>query len=345
MSQPVGYKRTRPRYEDISLGVAARSRTHLPAAELANWIRGVGSMLVPASNVSLTIAAGTTRTLRYRVKPIGLAVVRVWVVWARTASVSGASQIQLAAPTGATLTSRGVVGINESVQPVTFVESLTAKSATEQEISIDLAVPAGAASVRVQNVMCFEMPRRELAQDATDLGIARETLLSREPIYDEDYVSIGGIVASAALIDTRRRVTIFSRAWPDNTADCLSTTSGAALGSNLITALPVPVLARKRYIGDVVGAVSPRYYVMAAVGTSMQLRCANGGTSADVTHVGTGAWAWVTSSADINVDCEDMTASDGRQGAAWDELIFSWRRSAGVGTAYLAYVGALDLTT
>lgn len=345
MSQPVGYKRSRPRYEDVSLGVAARSRTHLPAAELANWLRGVGSVLVPASNVSITIAAGTTKTLRYRVKPIGTAVVRVWVIYARASAVTGASSLSVAAPTGATLTARGVVGTTEATRAVTFVEPLTAKSAAEQEISIDLRVVAGGASVLVQNVMCYEMPRRELLRDSTDRGIARETLLSREPVYDEDFVSLGGIMDAASFIDTRRRVTLFARSWPDNITDALSTTSGAALGTNLLTALPVPMLARKRYIGDVVGAVSPRYYVRAPVGTSMEIRCANGATTVDVTHAGTGAFAWVTSSADINVDCELMTASDGRQGAAWDELIFSWRRSVGAGTCYLANVSALDLTT
>lgn len=344
MTAPVGYKRSRPRYADVSLGVAARTRTHLAAAELANWIRGIGSALVPASNVSITIAAGATKTLRFRVKPIGLSVQRMWLVWARAASVIGGSSLQLAAPTAGTLSPRAVVGTNEAVVPLIFLESLTAKSASEQEISIDLKVPASAASVLVQNVACFELPRRVLAQDATDKGIARETLLTREPIYDLEYVSLGGIMDAAAIYDTRRRVSLFQRAWPDNTTDCLSTTSGAALGTNLLTALDIPVLQRKRFIGDVQDIVSPRYYVQAPVGTSMEIRCANGGTTVDVTHVGTGAFAWVTSSADINVDCEDMTTADGRVGAAWDELRFSWRRSAGAGTCYLASLGVIDTT-
>lgn len=342
MSAPVPYKRARPDFADVRVGVACRTRTLLPAAHLANWLAGIGSTLIPASNVSTTIHAGTSGWLRYRVKPIGVAVQRAWLVRARTVSPTEGTTLNVTI--GGITRIVEVNGLSERAYPILLNESLSARTSAEQEISIHLSVDlASPTSVIVTSVMCYELPRLVLMQDATDRGIAVETLLSREPVYDVEYASLGGIMDAAANFDRRRRVTLFQRAWPDNTTDCLSTTSAAALGSNLIFPLAVPIIARKRYIGDVQDVVSPRYLVQAPVGTSMQIRCANGGTSVDITHAGTGAWTWVTSSADINVWCDDMTA--GPTATPWDELTFSWRRSAGAGTCYLASVGVLDTTT
>lgn len=322
------------RQADIVTGEAVRARTWLDAAELANWCGGNGEVLVPGYSPEQTVAAGATATFRYRVTPPGRAVQRVWHL-----QLEGNAAITVDTTDGAPadyVIADGAL--------VLYRESLTAKSAALQEIKLDITNAASSATVTVKSIACFEAPRIALDKDAVDYGVETTTTAVREPIQENNYTSLGGIVG-AFNADQRRQY--FNIARPDTNADSWSTTSGT-FG---IVLDAVPILTRKLYPTSTTGNVRFAALCKASDATTDgEVRITNNATAntvtLTVTNPGT-TWGWYTVDFPTDILCEDLSEATGwPDGAllttASKTLDIDFRVSGGAGTFYVASIAAIE---
>jgi hypothetical protein len=190
---PRNLLRTKPSYLLVNPGAPVRAAgTWRELADGIQWIAGKGAQLVPFFSTNFQVAAGVTKTLRFRVRPRGKAIRRVWglLLQANTFSVGTSVTIRAPAVTGTAVTTD--IGFRALFwQPFQYIEDLTAKSSTEQEISIDIAATGGTANVL--GIGCYEEDRSALNDDATDYGIRVETVVPRAPMIDVAQTSLRGV--------------------------------------------------------------------------------------------------------------------------------------------------------
>ena len=320
---------------DVVSGQAVRARTWLDAGELANWCSGNGEYLVPAYSPEQTIAANKTFVFRYRVTPPGRAVRRVWQLY-----VEGNCAITLdgnVGPSADYITDSGGTWVR-------YVEDLTAKSATLQEISLSIANAVSSATLSVKSICCYEDPRIVLDKDATDLGVELTSLSVREPIQENPYTSLGGIAAALAAEQRRQ---YFNIARPDDIAECWATTSGTFA----IMLDEVPILARKLYPASTTGNVRFAALCRASDATTDgEIRVTNNATANTVTLTVTDpgtTWGWYTIDFASDILCEDLS-----EGTGWPDgallttvaktLDIDFRVSGGAGTFYVATIAAIE---
>ena len=321
-------------HADIVSGEAVRARTWLDAAELANWCGGNGEVLVPGYSPEQTIAAGASATFRFRVTPPGRAVQRVWHV-----QLEGNAAITVDTTEGSP--ADYVIG---DVALVLYRENLTAKSSSLQEMKLDITNAASSATVTVKSIACFEAPRIALDKDAVDYGVETTTTAVREPIQENNYTSLGGIVG--AFNATQRRQ-YFNIARPDTNGDSWSTTSGTFV----IVLDEVPILARKLLPADTTGNVRFAALCRASDATTDgEIRITNNATAntvtLTVTNPGT-TFDWFTVDFPADILCEDLS-----YGSGWPDdalltavaktLDIDFRVSGGAGTFYVATIAAIE---
>jgi hypothetical protein len=322
------------RQADIVTGEAVRARTWLDAAELANWCGGNGEVLVPGYSPEQTIAAGASATFRFRVTPPGRAVQRIWHL-----QLEGNAAITVDTTEGAPadyVIADGAL--------VLYRESLTAKSSALQEIKLDITNAASSATVTVKSIACFEAPRIALDKNTVDYGVETTTTAVREPIQENNYSSLGGIVG--AFNATQRRQ-YFNIARPDTNADSWSTTSGT-FG---IVLDAVPILTRKIRPTSTTGNVRFAALCKASDATTDgEIRITNNATTntvtLTVTNPGT-SWDWYTVDFPTDILCEDLSEATGwPDGAllttASKTLDIDFRVSGGAGTFYVATIAAVE---
>jgi hypothetical protein len=306
----------RPEMAESLIRVAApvSSRTWQGAAFLANFLRGKGAELVPWCVPQRSITAGTTESFRFRVKTRSSAVQRVWGVILRAGAASGVTaEIEAPALTGTTRT----VPVSASLDTrtaVVYIETLGSKAASEVEISVSIKAVGG--TVIVEGIACMEQDRPLLNQDTTDYGVDVVTLSTGQPMLDDAFRSLGGVMDTLANADARR-VGLFHWTLGDGAA-----TRTAASYTALLT-LAVPMLARKLARAAVTGSVKWSAWAKVAAGAGGQVRLTTTSSGvSDVMTVTSTSYAWTTARS-ISIDCDDMESDDGRQTAAspaWDDL-------------------------
>jgi hypothetical protein len=324
-------QRYEPSEAAIRIGEGPSSTaTHAQFAGLANWLRGSGAQIVAGNAPLTTIGSGVTRVFRYRTKPRDSAIQRVWHILLRANSTSGVvtAAIRSPAATGTSVTVLVPAGRDLRV-PVTYVQSLAAKSSTEAQVDFDLTTVGG--TVDVEGVSCYEQDRPVLNKDSTDLGTDTETLRAGQPIRGVNNESIEGIHDVAIGGHDARRVGIFHWGVPEEDAVTRTTASYQTLLD-----LAVPVLAPMLTSGAVTGQVYWSVYAKVAAGAGglVRLTTDGSGVSDAVTVSGT-SFAWTTARA-ISIDCDDMTKADGRQGTRFDGLQVEYQ---GDGTNLLSLAG------
>lgn len=313
----------------IRVGAPVSSRTWQGAAFLGNFLRGKGAQLVPWCVPQRSIAAGVTESFRFRVKTRSSAVQRVWGVVLRAGAASGVTaEIEAPALTGTTRT----VPVSASLDtrtPIVYVETLASKAATEQEIAVSIKAVGGA--VIVEGIACMEQDRPLLNQDTTDYGCDVVTLSTGQPMLDDAFRSIGGVMDTLANADARR-VGIFHWTMGDGAA-----TRTLGTFTPLLT-LAVPALARKLARAAVTGSVKWSVYAKVAANKgTVRLTTTGSGVSDPMTVTST-TYAWTTAQT-VSIHCDDMASVDGRQTAAspvWDDLQIE---IAGDGTNLLSVSG------
>lgn len=304
----------------VRVAAPVSSRTWQASAYLANFLRGKGACLVPWCTPERAVTVLTSETFRFRVKPRNTAVQRVWMVLLRTTTPSGLIGVLRAPPsTGTPLVITPTTSLDARI-PVVYVEDLASKSNSEGEIAIEFGVTnAQAGNVIVEGIACYEQDRPILTMDSTDYGVDVVTCAAAQPMYDGDYASFGGIMDSLANSDARR-VGIWH--WTVG-ASALAARSTASYADLL--ALSVPGLARKLARAATTGTVKWSVYAkMSSAGTGLvRLTSSHSGIS-DVMSVTSTSYAWTTART-VSIDCDDMSASDGRQGSSWDDLMVSFQ--------------------
>lgn len=297
----------------VRVGAPVSSRSWQGAAFLANFLRGKGSQLVPWCMPQRSISAGATESFRFRVKTRSSAVQRAWGVVLRTTAASGVTaEIRAPALTG-TLRTVPVSSSLDTRTAVVYIETLASKAATEAQIAISIKANGGA--VIVEGIGCYEQDRPLLNQDTTDYGVDVVTLSTGQPMLDDAFRSIGGVMDTLANADARR-VGIFHWTMGDGAATRTLNTY-----TPLLT-LAVPALARKLARAAVLGTVKWSAYAKVAAGNGTVRLTTTGSGVSDVMTVTSTTYAWTTARS-ISIHCDDMASVDGRQTAAspvWDDL-------------------------
>jgi hypothetical protein len=90
-----------PSHASIASGALVRSRTWLDTAQLTNWVRGHGAVLVPATCPLETITSGTQVVYRFQTNPTLVARRRVWLIGLRASTATGPSHVEVRAPSTA----------------------------------------------------------------------------------------------------------------------------------------------------------------------------------------------------------------------------------------------------
>lgn len=331
----VPWKRTAPQLDDVQVGEPVRGRTWHEIALLVHWIRGHGQHLIPAHATSTTIAPGNTHTFRYKVKPSGRAIARVWFFVLRSDNPPGAGIVRLTLPTGGTVTVSPPVetGLGDGGRRM-VVEELSAKSATETEVSFSAEHVGAGADVFVDAVSCFELPRAVLLWlDAVDEGLNLDVFRPGGAIHNNP--------SGAHLAIAPRIPDLVANTWPRRS---LVHQAFAPLEVNTgvwtnLHALPIRIVPKKVGRTDTTFEVAWDVLARATDGsTSGEVRITShiDGTTKTVTvPIGGTSMDWRGPST-LEVRCEDLGEPDGLPGGSWEGVTFAARRTAGTGGIQVA---------
>lgn len=320
--------------DEIKVGAPVRAATWADISRLMMWVRGRGRCLVPAGLSLLQVRDSTSETLRYRCHPSGVAIDRVWVVSARSASNPSISSpaLQFTLQAGAGPVSPTYTRLSydftdrDSSPPVVYIEEGVTKTNALTELTLTVAVPdvAGVDKfMEVTSVGCWELPRGQLSKTAADLGISLDSIYPRRPIYEASYEGIQAL--AAPLAEPVRRVGLFAQ-WHQEA----ETSSGSYVDTY---DLPVPVVPSKDLIGATTRTCSWDVYARASDGTTggdIRITTDTGATATLTVPVGatTGAWRGPGT---ISIRCEDLSTSDGVPGGTYPTIQIAARRTAGAG--------------
>ena len=339
MSADVPILRPHIRSSLISTGAYVRSGTWLDAAGLANYLRGLGQVLVPRCLVNETITASGNATYRFRCRPSIFPHRRRWSLHLHGASSPGVATVNV--PSGG---SSQTVGFSNSRQescvPVTVYEDVTSPSASETELTIKITAPS-TTNLDVIALACTEVPRSTITIGGSELGVDLLGESPGQPIEaDLADMSLGAIVK--ALNDTtygaansQRRVIL---QWARAAGKVFSTTSYVNVYSTGGEAIALAQKLRSSDASSTTRTINFRVYATTSDGTttaSVQATAGHGGATGTVSGITNTLKWWPDTSgaaATLAIDREDLTAIDGRQSTTWDSIQWAGKRTAGAGT-------------
>lgn len=314
MAAVVPMARPEPLESVVRIGNGPSSTdTFVQLANLANWLRGSGAQIVAANMPEYQIGSGATRIFRYRTKPRDSAIQRIWCFYVRTGATTAVEIIAKSPASTGTAQSFYVPAGRDMRTPFVYVQNLAAKSATEAEVNLELTTSGG--TCEVEMIECYEQTRAVLNKDSTDLGVDLETVRPGQPIRGVNNESIEGIHDVALAGGDARRVAIFHWAVPEEGAYTRTTASYQSVFN-----VPVPVLGPLLSSGDTTHTVKAAVYGKVAAGAGGQVRLTTDGSGASkVFNVTATSFGWVATE-DIAIDCDDMSAADGRRSTRFDGL-------------------------
>lgn len=336
-------RRPNPVYSRILAGAPVAAGAWRAGLGCAHYAMGEGIQIIPEHSPGTTIAAGTNRTLRYRVRGSYAAVLRRWTIWAAHPTNAGTPRITVTVPAGGSaLPARAAASFRGASRPLHFDETLAAVSSAEVEASINIAVADY--NAKILGVSAWEYPRISLALSAAgetlDDGANPETVVPRAAMLNRSYESIEGVAEASANAFKALRRSLYQWARPDTTTDA-KLFNAAAWTDGLV--LAAPVQGFKRHIGETTVTVHARVYAATTAGGdgSVRFNTASGGTGVGtITGIAGTSFAWYPSTAgaplSFSIQCEDLAAADGRQASTWETLM--WQAIDNVGDLYVATV-------
>lgn len=318
--------------------------TMLPAGQLANYLAGAGAVLVPACSPNKSVGAGTSRVFSFWVKAPP-ATVRL--AWYFTLRATGGDYANVQIVTGLTTASYRAFASRASVTVIEHFQNLSAKPTGEEEISCTIS-PTGN-GVQVESISVLAMPRVALDQDTTDYGVALETLNGTRPIYDATSSgtgaeSVGNLARHSAVLRTiARRAGHFHLAMPQNISDAIQVTTGAPSWQTILADGPA-LLNRMMYRSTTTGLLGWKVCAATSSGGAgnVKVTMTNGDTDTIAVTSSTSFQMYPTvgGARTFDVNCEDMTQSDGRLSGADDIALIEANVTAG--TLYLATVSIIE---
>lgn len=294
---------------DIATGVAVRSKTWLAAADTLNWALGQGDQLVPVFYPNISVAAGASIVLYFRVTPNGRGVVRYWTY--RLAPVAGAWGSEF-----------------------TYAEPLGVKSAATQNINFAYTNSTGVTQILTQ-LGCMEGTRRVL--DYADGGVDQVTEQAREPIDARTNSSIGGLFTGVN--KSQRRVSYMVRAKP--------AVKGGGAWQNATTTFAYIVkagviLTRKVNYAVTTGPVTWHFYCSCSnqlYGGTIRITNVKTASATDLIVPGSAGlstgFLWFDQ-ATTDFECEDLTQASGQPAGTPAEFHIEFKSANAAGTFYVA---------
>lgn len=309
-------------------------RTWAAAGDLANWIQSQGACLVAGTSCDAQkLTKSTTYNFHYRTKTRVVNVQRLWTFAFR--GVTQATNVTVSVNGGTSYTFRASTFTGQF--PASVVETVAAKSSAEADLKVTVTIGSDT-DVWMDAIRCYEVPRPMLNYDTTDYGVLLASEQSPQPIDAISYESIYGTFNSLVNQDPRR-VGLYHWAVPAE----LPLTRTSNVAQNLLT-LTVPVLQRILTSGATTAQISWSVYAkIAGGGTAVINMSTDGSAASDNMSVTSAAFAWTTTRT-VSVDCEDLTAGDGRRSTRFDGLQFAIA-SDGVNQLSLAGISVWDATT
>lgn len=333
MTIVTGVPATRPSSDPtvISGTQPVRSYTMQSLGALVAHVMGAGKVLIPQQLIMETIALGpNTGTYHFRALTNQFSWRRVWLFCLRGATTGILTTASVSINGGAT-TDIVCPGLRNAVIPVPVFEDIS-PSQTDTDLYVAISSSATGA-VEVQSIGCFEMPCGTLSY-VDDSAVPSTMLRPTDPVlvtsvgqvpYTEANTAVGALNAGR-----RAGMLAFSLAAEGSG---LSTASGVAQPVWLAGCEP-PQLGRFLYNADTVRGITWRAYYKVTGGATAEFKTTMTNTATS-TITGTSASAVWSATGTINVDAEDLSASDGRRSARWDSTALTYRISAGAGTVTL----------
>ena len=297
----------------------------------ANHLLGRGGVLIPVSLCNATLDRNATTTLRFRIFPRYACRRRLWVSVYR-AAVSSNVGIRFTDPSAGT--SDLVISPTSTATRFTHlhVEDVAAPSASETAIAPTWTELNDKVDPVLESVACFELPRTDLTLDANEYGVDVGSCDPGRIVYVATGKGVGAVSTAVQQADTiAQRAGLFHWAVGTNYAK----SSTAAAYENVFLADSVPVfLGRKQYATSTVKKLQVRAYCRAGATTVGKVRFTMTSGASVVLDITSGmAAAWL--SGDLDVDCEDLSVSDGRRSARYDKCTIEFYRVSGANSVYV----------
>lgn len=335
---------------EIGIGGTVRSRTWVDAARLHQWLVGRPVTLVPSfrpATQALSKGESERHYFRFEGRAIDLRYLLRLVIYENGASVF--KPYSVVVPIGGTRYDNRVAFDPEAVPPAEYVIAydLDAATALETEFSFRWGdIDDVGSDPRIMSVSVETAPRTSLTDNATEFGIERLDFFPRQPITVSD---LGKVLArNNEVRAASRRVGQWHHSWGDlNPKSTTSTSLVDAVASGTF------VLNRKLWTDDDYRVLHCRVIAYTSDSTTtgeVVISASETGDSVTINIPAAGGgveqWAPVpwSSPAELFVQVEDPTQSDGLPGGAADEITVQFRRTAGSGTVYLVGISMWEPT-
>ncbi len=307
----------------IVAGAPVRAQTWLDTASLAHWIAGRGAVIIPGYSVRYELSG--TVTIRHRVPLSGRAISRVACVGIR--SDSGATrEVTVTMGSGTTTAFVGELTLGSQV-PI-YVQD---DGVTRTDAVTDIEITVTGTDVVIESCAVYELPRASLSRDATDLGVALDTLFPRRPIMDSGAQSVRGVAQLMQAVDGRR-IGHFAR-WGDVLV------SAPASFTSILSA-PYRLVPRCTVTGNREVAVYLRARITSGTG---EIRLVAGTGDTATASLSSPTMAWLSPLL-IDVKPEDPTEPDGLGGGFYDTIDIETRRLTGGGAIEIEAWTCVELT-
>jgi len=333
------------RLADVRSGVAVRGSTWIQAALGANWIGGIGNQLVPWIDVPDVPSAGTEYTYAFPCFPSPTSTLRRWLLAFSTPSASSSEEWTVQAGSGPM---RNVLvrwqTADRPWQIYEYDEALSSYPTIDVSATLTLVVRRRSGSgTALRAISCIELPRPELPTSAPSLGVDVALAQPGEPIREGAGISDVQKALTLARMSALCRRHLLAASWP---VPSPTANAGLAVGGTAVNVfgVPIPVLARPRYIGEATRECRVFVRARAAGGETLQVTATNtksGGTAVGSTSVGTSftTYALVPT---LAVDVEDASYPDGLAGGTLCPVQIALQRTSGTGTIYVSAVALTE---
>jgi hypothetical protein len=342
-----------PDIAGIRIGQAVTDEQWNRAALMLQYTRAFGGQVIPEYFPNVLINSPDKHEFTWTIYKRVEVIERQWVLRVRTTTAPSAT-LTVQAPASGTAEDFEIVPTFAGTVPILYRETLSAASA-RGSTTLTLGLTCSEEYV-VESIACYELPRPVIGEGVLDPQIDLPNTVQGAPIAGTNSnTSLGGVgfyLESFMGI----RGGLFEWAVPYQVAgvatNAFALATTAAIGSpDNVFHLGVPVLGRPVGFTVSSGVVpTTRAVTVQVLGRSsdgatagaLKVTAASGGT-VTVGMTTPSTWGWYAQSA-MMVHTEDVDSADGRRAGIWDDLTFSFYRSAGVGTYYVAAISIYEST-
>lgn len=303
-----------------------------------NHLLGRGGQLIPHAFCNTLCTKNGTVTLRFRVHPSIAASHRRWSITYKRALSTAITVMRFTDPSAGTSDFRIPGGAAGDFFTHEHDETVAVPTGSETELAPTFEEVDNQSAPTIAWVSCVELPRPDLAVDASEYGVELPKLNQGRVVYTTTGTGPGGVaVSQLQALDVSRRAGLFQFARGSNDYLTLSATAGYAP----VFAAPITLLGRSLYVGDTVRTVKARVRASSGAATTGNVRLTM--TSGDTaTFAITAAMASTWLSADLDVDCDDLATADGLPGATHDKCLIEWERTAGASSVVIESISIIN---